>query len=443
MGDSLGRVDTTVMLVDDEENILRALERLFIDEEFSLYTATSGGTALEELSRLENVAVIVSDQRMPSMGGGEFLARAKEIAPDAIRMILTGYADVAAAVDAINLGGAARYIPKPWDDAMLTQAVRDGVDYYLVHMENRRLTAIVQRQNEELAAWNENLKTRVMEQTTIIRRRSEELADQNARMSEAFNGTIQSFSRLVEMASPRMLNHARNVAAISFGIARDLQLSAMEQETIRIAALLHDIGVIGMPDSLLAMRPQEMSPAERLLYQQHAVRGQTAVDAVAELRSAGLLIRHHHEYFNGNGYPDRLSRDDIPFGARIISFADSIDQEMGQRRGEDALEGALRRIKLKLGIALDPSIEESAIGHAKAVYLQGGERYDPEVEDEYPPGRLVPGMRLTRDIYSGTGMLLISKGISLDRQMIESVQRYYEIDPPTVGVYAILDGQRS
>lgn len=437
MSEPLGRGDLTVLLVDDEENILRALERLLMDEEFTIVTATSGEEGLRQLATLEQVALIVSDQRMPGMGGAEFLSRTREITPDAVRMILTGYADVNAAMDAINKGGAARYLSKPWEEHSLIQAIRDGVDYYLVLMENRRLAAIVQQQNEELAEWNTNLKGRVMEQTTVIRKQNEELSARNARINEAFTGIIQAFSRLVEMASPRLHSHARNVTALATAMAKDLQLPAADQETIRIAAQLHDIGVIGMPEEILAKRLQDLNHDELLVYQQHAVRGQAAVDAVQELRGAGTLIRHHHEQFNGRGYPDQLAKDAIPLGARIIGFADYLDREMGTARGDEALAAVFNRANLQMGMALDPSLVSSAKKCAKYVYYVDA-RSVTGVENEYAPTELVTGMQVTKDIYCGTGMLLITKGTTLDRQMIESIQRYYQIDPPQRGVFAMI-----
>ncbi|MCK5404869.1 MAG: response regulator, partial [Desulfobulbaceae bacterium] len=106
----------TVLFVDDEKNILKALQRLFLDEEYAILTAESGKEALSLLDSGETPTVIVSDQRMPEMDGAEFLALAKERQPESIRMVLTGYADINAAVDAVNRGGIYRYIMKPWND---------------------------------------------------------------------------------------------------------------------------------------------------------------------------------------------------------------------------------------------------------------------------------------------------------------------------------------
>lgn len=436
------RSSVAVLFVDDEENILHSIERLFFDEEYQILTAASGEEGLELLAGRDDVAVIVSDQRMPAMSGAEFLERSREIAPDAIRIVLTGYADINAAMDAVNRGGAARYLSKPWNDENLIQTVRDCVDYFLVLRENRRMAEVIRKQNEELEEWNRNLKSRVMEQTMVIRKQNEELSLRSSRLQAAFNGIIESFSLLVELMSPRLRNHARNVADLSVMIARDLGISGDELETIRRAALLHDIGMIGMPPHLFGKRTQEMTPDELRIYQQHPIRGQSAIDAVEELRPAGVLIRHHHEQYNGNGYPDRLAKDEIPLGSRIIGFANYVDREIGDRRGSDAVESVFARVNLQQGLLLDPLLVCPARKGARYLYFDS-HHVAPGVESEYHPSQLVSGMVVTRDLYSGTGLLLIRKGVALDRSMIDSIRRYYEIDPPLQGVYAMTSGARS
>jgi len=112
MKESSNEESPKILFVDDEENVLRALKRLFFDENFEIYTAPSGKAGLEILKGCE-IAVIVSDQKMPEMSGAEFLEKATELSPDSIRIVLTGYADVNAAINAINKGGAYRYITKP------------------------------------------------------------------------------------------------------------------------------------------------------------------------------------------------------------------------------------------------------------------------------------------------------------------------------------------
>lgn len=111
MSEDLQRI--TVLLVDDEENILRALQRLLMDEDFDIEIANSGDAALEKLRTLENVGLIISDQRMPGMNGAEFLGRSREIVPNAVRILLTGYSDISATIEAINRGGPVAIFQSP------------------------------------------------------------------------------------------------------------------------------------------------------------------------------------------------------------------------------------------------------------------------------------------------------------------------------------------
>lgn len=141
----------TVVFVDDEANILNSLRRLFHNEPFSFASAPSGEEALRLIGETPFVAAIVSDQRMPRMNGSEFLTKCREIAPDAVRMLLTGYSDMESTISAINTGGATHFSVKPWDDAQLLQTVRDAVTHYHLIIENRKQQSTIKEQNEKMA----------------------------------------------------------------------------------------------------------------------------------------------------------------------------------------------------------------------------------------------------------------------------------------------------
>ena len=428
-----------VLLVDDEENIVRSIARLLLEEELNLevLSANSGAQGLEALGEHPDVALILSDQRMPGMSGAEFLQKAREIVPDAVRMVLTGYADMAATMDAINKGGASRYLTKPWDDNMLRRAIVEGVEQYRLLQENRMLTALVEKQNQELSEWNEGLKGRVMDQTATIRRQNGELKERNRQISDSFHHTILAFSRLIELHSSRLQEHTRNVTELSVRTATALGLPEQEIETVRTAALLHDIGVIGIAAEILDKQVSAMSREELGIFLQHAVRGQTAVDAVQELREAGLLIRHHHEQFDGRGFPDRMKGEAIPLGARIIAFADFVDRELDERRGETAVASVLARAAKELGGKLDPALLAVIKPQIHALYLPPRSRRAEAGEKELRPKQLIDGMTLTRNLYSGTGQLLLAKGTQLDAARIVTIGQLYHSDPPTGGVYVI------
>jgi FixJ family two-component response regulator len=165
----------TILFVDDEPKILKSLLRLFLDENYDLQTADSGPDALKLMQDGLKPTVIVSDQRMPQMGGAEFLAKSREIQPDCIRIILTGYADINAAVDAVNRGGIYRYIIKPWNDEDLKLTVRDAVQYFLLIQEKRELTKELAIKNKTLLELNEQLEEKVTERTRELLQKVKEL----------------------------------------------------------------------------------------------------------------------------------------------------------------------------------------------------------------------------------------------------------------------------
>lgn len=427
----------TVLLVDDEENILKSLQRLLMDEDFNIETATTGEAGLEKLKALENVALIVSDQRMPGMNGAEFLGRSQEFAPLALRILLTGYSDINATIDAINKGGAYRYLSKPWDDDEIVRTIREAVGRYALIAENRRLNGIIVKQNEELQDWNRNLKDRVLQQTTVIRKKSEELQQSLERVRDDYHGMIAVLSGLMEMRGEEVLQHARRVAELSVNAAREMGIAGEELETIKTAALLHDIGEIGIPERILFQAPENMTSDDFAIYAQHPIRGQMAIVNIEGLRPVGTLIRHHHEHYDGRGFPDGLAGDDIPVGARFIAFADHMEHASRVASGDIAAT-TIARIELVLGTHLDPSLMRAFKKVAKYAYYSssGGEHSAPvAIELELRPSELKVGFTLTRSLVSGTGMLLLYRGIVLDDKKISAIQSYYELDPPKRGIF--------
>jgi response regulator RpfG family c-di-GMP phosphodiesterase len=427
----------TVLLVDDEENILKALQRLLMDEDFTIETATSGEAGLEKLKALDNVGLIVSDQRMPGMNGAEFLGHSQKLAPLALRILLTGYSDINATIDAINMGGAYRYLSKPWNDDELVSTIRDAVNRYTLIAENKRLNEIIIKQNAELQEWNTNLKERVLQQTTAIRKKSEEVQTTLERIREDYHGVITALSSLVEMRGEEVHHHARKVAELSVNAARELGISGEELETIRIAALLHDIGEIGIPERILTHPPETLDQVDFALYCLHPVRSQMALIHITGLRRTGELIRHHHENFDGSGFPDRLAGEAIPLGSRILAFADQIDRAARTASGNIA-ETVLARIELGLGTRHDPTLMRVFRKITKYSYFSmssGVQAIGRAIELELRPDEVKEDMTLSRSLVSGSGMLLLYRGTVLDAAMIKAIRSYYELDPPKQGLF--------
>jgi len=426
-----------ILFVDDEENILNSLRRLLMDEPYELLTANSGREGLETLKRNPDVGLIVSDQRMPEMSGVEFLMQSRELAPDALRMVLTGYADINAAVDAINKGGAYRYAAKPWKDDELIQIIREGVTRHALQLENKRLTGVVRQKNEELKKWNAELEYLVQQQTVDIQNRNKSLAALNDRLKRNFLDTILSFSQLLELRDKTARTHSRNVAEVSKNMARAMMLPAEEIEAVAIASLLHDIGKIGFSDSLLTQDYASMGPDGRSEYALHPVRGQMALDAIEDLRMAGVLIRHHHESYDGTGFPDKLKEQDIPLGARIISIADFFDNSLGRLQVRNAVDIALAAVRKELRKKLDPDLYPFLEVQVRETYPNVAPQTD-AIELELNYRDLREGMVLAKEVRSGTGLLLLGRGVGLTSKNIQAINRYFQIDPPRGNIYVLV-----
>ncbi|MEW5943839.1 MAG: response regulator [Pseudomonadota bacterium] len=157
-------MERTLLLVDDEENILAALVRLLRRDGYRILKANSGREGLELLAQNE-VGVIVSDQRMPEMSGVQFLSKVKELYPDTVRIVLSGYTDLSSVTDAINRGAIYKFLTKPWDDELLRANVEKAFRQFEMVRENERLSREIQAANAELSRINQELEQRVEENT--------------------------------------------------------------------------------------------------------------------------------------------------------------------------------------------------------------------------------------------------------------------------------------
>jgi len=423
-------IPNRILFVDDEENVLRSLKRLFMSEDYTVLTAPSGPDGLAVLKEVE-VPVIVSDQRMPVMTGAEFLEKSRELSPDSVRIILTGYADVEAAIGAINRGGAYRYVSKPWNDNELLLVIKDAFDKYRLVKENKYLTELTIQQNDELKKWSTELEFYVQQHTIELTNQNKELKKLNAKLKNNVSEVLGSLSGLIELRNRSMRNHSNNVALLSKSIAEEIGLTSLETETIAVGAQLHDIGKIGAPDIILIKNIDELSSDEMAEYVKHPIRGQAAIDGIEDFRGPGILVRHHHEWYNGKGFPDGLKGENIPIGARIISIADSLDRTLqGEMRSIDT---ALIQIKSMLASQFDAALYASLEKAARKLF-SSIIRND-IVEIELNTKDLSPGMILSRDVSTGTGLLLLRKGTVLNEKNIETLKRAVYLDPSKRGIF--------
>ncbi len=402
-----------LLFVDDEPSILSSLKRLFRPHGYRIFTAESGAAGLEILET-EQIDLVVSDMRMPVMDGARFLEQARLRWPDTLRILLTGYADIESTIAAINQGQIYRYINKPWDDNEIVLIVREALERRRLEQENKRLNSLVEAQNAELRELNAGLEQKVAERTAELNKAVQYVKSAHARLKTGFVATVQAFSSLTEMRGKNLSGHARRVADHSRSLARMLDLSDAEQQTVLFAALLHDIGKIGLPDDILDKPIAALTAEQRGELMRHPERGQQALLQIEQLRDAALLIRHHHENFDGSGYPDHLAGLAIPMGARILSAANEYD---------GLINGTMLQQPMKPKDALAYLVENRGKRYDPAVidcYMELLSEQLKNVIDELPvrPGSLRPGMVLSRDLMHRDGYMLLAKGYVIDAPVI-------------------------
>ncbi len=408
----------SILCVDDEENILIALKRLFRAEPYQILTATSGKEGLEILRGNDSIGLILSDQRMPEMSGALFLQAARELSTDVYRIILTAFADANAAMDSINQGGAHRFLIKPWNKADLLLTVREGLQRFFLIRENLRL-------KEEVAQWNTNLKKRVMQQTALIGKKREETQLQNARISSISATVSLMFGDVQEQRNQRRYKHSRSVSALVEAMSITLMLPQAQREEYRKAALLHDIGLLGLSDLLLAKGAEMMNSDETAEYRAHTVKGEALMARNEELRGIGLIIRHHHEEFDGSGYPDGVAGEEIPLGARLIHLASFIVTTYLPKSGMDAKFQLTRKLAAGMGSRFDPALAAAAnLALLEVLNTPTWQRL--VVEEEILVHELKGGMVVTREFYDNHGMLLIKQGTRVTPGIMETFRQYQQ-----------------
>lgn len=406
----------TLLLIDDEPNILSSLRRLLRACGYRVLTAESGRLGLEILER-EAVNLVICDMRMPGMDGATVLAQVREHWPDTVRILLTGYADIQSIQDAINRGEIFRYVTKPWDDQELVLLVRDGLERRQLEQDKQRLEALTARQNEELRALNLSLEAKVEARTAQIKVEHAAAVAANTRLKQNFVTTIKILSSMIELRPHSKPGNARLVASLARQIAATLALPAAEVQDVFIAGLLHDIGKIGLSESILATPLTALHGESLGLFRKHPVRAADLLMPLEELRGSAAILRSQLERFDGTGFPDGAIGLAIPIGARILALAADF---------YNLQHGAMVQRHLR------PDEAKSLIIGAS------GTRYDPNVVaafrqnignpvggdnggTELLSGELVPGMVLARDLVSRDGLMLLSVEHVLNARMIQQV----------------------
>ena len=344
----------TVLFVDDEPNILKSVQRLLRQEDMNVVCASTGEEALEILGQTP-AQVVVTDQRMPEMSGVDLLSAVRERHPEIIRMMLTGFTEIKVAVEAINRGEIYRLITKPWNDDELRATIRQAFEQADLKDEIKRLNRVTREQNFRLQDMNRNLEEKVRERT-------KQLASKHQELRTAYVQTVGALAEAVDAKDAYTRGHSERVGVYASKIAREMGFTKEFIERVYIAGLLHDVGKIGIRDSVIT-KPDKLTPEEYYEIQAHPEIGAKILEPVDFLADIAPCVRHHHEWYDGSnrGYPDQLRGDSIPLPSRIILVADTVEAMTSDRPYRKAMpiDRVIAELDKYSGSQFDPTCVEA------------------------------------------------------------------------------------
>jgi len=353
-----------LLVVDDEEPIRNALKRYLTKQEFEVFAAASGEEALRELRDHEDIAVMLCDIRMSGMSGVDIVPQALEIAPDLAILMLSAVNDATTAALCMQRG-ALDYLTKPVELLELGRTIQRAI--------KRREMLIGRRQLDQ------HIKEEVERRTEVFQR-------ERARLERVSIATLEVLINALEAKDPYLRGHSARVADLAATIGSQMGLPDDEIEQVRLAGRLHDIGKIGTREDIMN-KHGPLTPEEYDHIKQHVVIGSQILSPLEHLGTVIDMVRSHHERWDGSGYPDGRSGEDIPIGGRIIGAAEVWDALSTSRPYQEKLtpEQALRRMSELVGTVLDPGVYgglESAVKRRQSlVFLVDGKETPPDMRE--------------------------------------------------------------
>jgi putative two-component system response regulator len=305
----------TVLFVDDDKTILAFVCDLFKNRGLQVLTADCAGEALAIVEE-QAVAVVVSDNEMPGMRGVELLSRVKELSPHTVKIMMTGSADLATALAAINSGEVFRFVLKPWKKSEMLAAVKDGIRRY-------RVLQSLQREDEFI---------------------------------------LHSLAQTIELKDSSTKGHCDRVATLALRLAAARGVPERQRREIRYGSWLHDCGKIGVPESILNA-PRALLPDEFEIVMKHPEWGCEVVRKANLSQAVQDIVLYHHERWDGTGYPRGLKGSAIPPAAQIVAAADICDALTMDRPYRKGLAGKdlLYILSGMKGENLEPSLVDSLL----------------------------------------------------------------------------------
>ncbi len=322
-----------ILIVDDEIGITEVLYDLF-SETHDCDTAASAEEALEQL-RDKDYQLVLSDITMPGMSGLEMIPHVKRQLPNAVVVMISGVQTVESAIGALRLG-AFDYVMKPFDLRQVEAVVKRA-------LEHNELITAKQRYETQLEQ--------------LVEQRTAELDRALESLEEAYRSTLRALTAALETRDSETHGHSERVVSYSLRLGQEYGLSAAQMKALEFGSLLHDIGKIGVPDSILR-KPGKLTDEEWTRMREHPHHGQQILRGIEFLEGAAQVVAQHHEKWDGSGYPLGLRGEEIDLCARIFAVADAFDamtSDRVYRRGK-SYEAAAKELDDWSGRQFDPKV---------------------------------------------------------------------------------------
>ncbi|MBI3876444.1 MAG: response regulator [Verrucomicrobia bacterium] len=399
-----------ILAVDDEATVLAGLQETLTQAGHTVVTASSPAEALDKL-RAERFAVVLSDFQMGGcMNGLEFLAKARELQPDAARILLTAVLNFATVFEHIQSGLLYRFMVKPWlREELLTN----------IHNALERFEFLQKLKGVETAASVAGLERALEEQRAASAAQNAKLGELNDALQQNLQHSVELCVKTMQTFYPSLGVRARRAFEVCKAMAATLKLSGNQRQVLEISAWLHDIGLMGISRSLIRrweQQPASLDENEFRLVRSHPVIGAELVHFGSHLQDVRAVIRAHHERLDGTGYPDEIKGEQIPWLARLlavaIAFADST---------HDALT-TIEAIRMGAGTKFDPEAVRVLV---RAMPQAGVTRNVREVL----LSELRPGMVLAKGVYTANGLLIMPDGQKLTNPFIGILHNHNAVNP--------------
>jgi response regulator RpfG family c-di-GMP phosphodiesterase len=331
-----GEFKPRILIVDDERDIGEVLSDLLSES----YECTCAGSAEEALFCLKQseFELVISDITMPGMSGLEMLPCVKTISPHTVVVMISGMQTMESAIGALRLG-AFDYLMKPFDLRQVEAVVKRALEHQDLIVAKKRY----ENHLEEL-----------------VKQRTAELNKALGSIEDAYRSTLKALTAALEARDSETHGHSERVVSYSLRLGREYGLDERQMKSLEFGSLLHDIGKIGVPDSILR-KPAKLTDEEWVRMREHPLHGRQILRGIEFLEGAARVVAQHHEKWDGSGYPLGIKSQEIDVCARIFSVADAFDamtSDRVYRRGK-SYEAAAQELDDWAGKQFDPRVVEA------------------------------------------------------------------------------------